>query len=65
MNEQKNKLKTVYSRDNMNPIVFHNEEELKSIIRRADAKNWARALVFIAVNEILTVKDASVIIFRC
>jgi len=44
----------------MNPIVFRNEEQLKSIMRRADAKNWARALVFIAVNEILTVEDASV-----
>ena len=48
MNEQKNKLKTVYSRDNMNPIVFHNEEQLKSIMRQADAKNWARALAYLS-----------------
>jgi hypothetical protein len=54
-----------YSKDNMNPIVFHEKTRLETIIKRADTKNVKLTLNTIAKNEISTLKKASVIIFRC
>ena len=55
----------VYSRNNMNPIVFHEIEQLKTFIRLVDSKNLLQTLASIAKNDISTLKKASVIIFRC
>jgi len=55
----------MYSRVNMNPIVFHEKMRLETMIRLVDSKNVSGALETIAKNEISTFKKASVIIFRC
>jgi hypothetical protein len=55
----------VYSKDNMNPMVFHSKTRMESIIKGAVPKNATQALALIAKNEISTLKGASVIVFRC
>jgi hypothetical protein len=55
----------LYSKDKMNPIVFHEKTRLESIIRLADSSNGNRYLALIEKNDISTVKKASIIIFRC
>jgi hypothetical protein len=55
----------VYSRVNMNPMVFHSKTRLESIIRREDSKHVSQMMASIAKNEISTLKEASVIVFRC
>ena len=53
----------LYSKDNMNPIVFHEKTRLESIIRLAETKNVKETLETIAKNDITSLKKASVIIF--
>jgi len=55
----------LYSKVNMNPIVFHEKTRLESIIRLAVSSNVNRYLASIEKNDISTVKKASIIIFRC
>jgi hypothetical protein len=55
----------VYSKDNMNPIVFHEKTRLESIIRLAKLSNVNGYLALIEKNDISTAKKASIIIFRC
>jgi hypothetical protein len=53
----------VYSKDNMNPIVFHEKTQLETMIRLVDSKSVSGALVLIGKNDITSLKKASVIIF--
>ena len=55
----------VYSKDNMNPIVFHEKNRLERILRLAVSSNVNGYLASIEKNDISTVKKASIIIFRC
>jgi hypothetical protein len=55
----------LYSKVNMNPIVFHEKTRLESIIKGAVPKNVSQALALIEKHEISTLKGASVIVFRC
>jgi len=56
----------LYSKVNMNPIVFHEKTRLKSMIKGAvPPTNVTQALALIEKHEISTVKEASVIVFRC
>jgi hypothetical protein len=54
-----------YSRVNMNPIVFHEKTRLETIIKLVESRTVTRTLALIAKNEISTLKEASVIVFRC
>jgi hypothetical protein len=54
-----------YSKDNMNPIVFHEKTRLERILRLADSSSGYKYLALIEKNDISTVKKASIIIFRC
>ena len=53
----------MYSKDNMNPIVFHEKTQLETIIRLVDSKIVSGALVLMGKNDITSLKKASVIIF--
>jgi len=55
----------VYSKANMNPMVFHSITRMESIIKREDSKHVSQMMALILQNEISTLKEASVIIFRC
>jgi hypothetical protein len=55
----------LYSKDNLNPIVFHEKTRLESILRLADLGTVNKYLALIEKNDISTVKKASIIIFRC
>jgi len=55
----------VYTRVNMNPMVFHSKTRMESIIKGAVPKNVTQALALIEKHEISTLKGASVIVFRC
>jgi hypothetical protein len=55
----------VYTRVNMNPIVFHSKTRMESIIRREDSKHVSQMMASVAKNEISTLKEATVIVFRC
>jgi hypothetical protein len=55
----------VYSRVNMNPIVFHEKTRLESIIQREDSIHVSQMMALILKNEISTLKGATVIVFRC
>jgi hypothetical protein len=55
----------LYSKDNMNPIVFHEKTRLERILRLADLGTVNKYLALIEKNDISTVKKASIIIFRC
>jgi hypothetical protein len=55
----------LYSKANMNPMVFHSKTRMESFIRREDSKQVSQMMALIAKNEISTLKGASVIVFRC
>jgi len=55
----------VYSRVNMNPIVFHEKTQLETILRLVESKSVTITLALIEKHDISTLKKASVIIFRC
>jgi hypothetical protein len=54
-----------YTTDNMIPMVFHSKTRMESILRQEDSKHVSQMMALISKNEISTLKEASVIVFRC